>query len=116
MSTASRAGLSRTRAALLGMGLAALVGGAGVAVGAAPASAATARVDMQRACNDQYGAGFGYLARPLNARDAFSWRCTKPWDTRLGIDVNRACATQYGSGWSAGLRSRTDAYSWYCKN
>jgi len=70
---------------------------------------------MQRACNDQYGAHFGYRAEVRNQRDAYSWRCTKPWDDRRGIDVNLACRTQYGWGAYAGLGSRYNPYSWYCQ-
>jgi hypothetical protein len=89
----------------------------GGVMGASSAHAATALggVDMQRACNDQYGAVYGYVAKVMNQSDAYSWRCTKPWDTTRGIDVNAACARQYGAGAWSGLRNRYNPYTWFCQ-
>lgn len=57
------------------------------------ASATTSGVDMQRACNKQYPA-FGLKAEVLDQRNAYSWRCTAPWDNTRGIDVNATCVEQ----------------------
>lgn len=114
--TAAGSPLRRLRAALA---TAALVGAGATTVlaTATPASASVylGGVDMQRACNDQYGASLGLLAEVTNQRDAFSWRCTAPFDRTRGIDVNKACVTQYGRGAYAGLRDGRNPYSWYCQ-
>jgi hypothetical protein len=71
---------------------------------------------MQRACNDQYGAQFGYVAKVRPPYNAYSWRCTKPWDLdSKGIDVNRECVVQYGAGAHAGLWNWRNPYTWFCQ-
>ena len=78
-------------------------------------------VDMNRACQVQYGNTWGTeLAEP---RNAFSWHCV-PTDPDQavdvwwrGIDVSRACAEQYGDGAIYARYDETnfsDPYTWYC--
>jgi hypothetical protein len=86
-----------------------------VGAGAAPPAARAATlggVDMQAACNNQYP-GYGTRAVVTDPASAYSWRCTTS-TASYGIDVNRACVAQHGSGASAGVRSTSDPYSWYC--
>jgi hypothetical protein len=89
--------------------------GATVLSGAQNASATTilGGVNMQAACNTQYP-GFGLTAKPLDTHNAYSWRCTAPWDNTRGIDVNAACANQYGGGAYSHLLDPGNAYSWRC--
>lgn len=92
----------------------------GAGFGAAPAASAASTylggVDMQRACNTQYPSSWGLRAEVLDQRNAYSWRCTAPWDrSSYGIDVNRECVVQYGRGAHFGLRDARNPYSWFCQ-
>jgi hypothetical protein len=117
--TMTAAGAGPLRRLGAGLATAALVGASATTVlaTATPASASVylGGVDMQRACNTQYPPVYGLRAEVLNQRNAFSWRCTAPWDQTRGIDVNRECVTQYGGGAHAGLRDGRNPYSWYCQ-
>lgn len=89
--------------------------GAAVLGGAQNASATTilGSVNMQDACNVQYP-GFGLTATPLDTHNAYSWRCTAPWDNTRGINVNAECARQYGGGAYSYLLDPHNAYAWRC--
>lgn len=94
------------------------VGLCATAAVSAPAASAATRlggVDMQRACNTQYPPSFGLKATVMNQRDAYSWRCTAPFDSTRQINVNAACANQYGGGAYQGLADARNPYSWYCQ-
>jgi len=69
-------------------------------------------VDMQRACNTQYGLGLTAVA--TNANSAYSWQCVGPGVSR-GIDVTAECATQYGYGTISAVSYPANAWSWYCR-
>lgn len=82
------------------------------AVLAAPANAVETGMSMQRACDAQYGAGF--ISRPLDEKNAYSWRCTRT-GVANGIDVARACREQYTPRATAVVLDRGNAYSWRCR-
>ena len=68
-------------------------------------------VDMQRACDTQYGSGLRAVA--TNANSAYSWQCVGPGVSH-GIDVTAECRTQYGNGAVADVTNPASAWSWYC--
>jgi surface antigen len=68
-------------------------------------------VNMQEACNTQYGKGLTAVATNVNS--AYSWQCVGPGIQR-GIDVTAECATQYGNGALAAVTNPNSAWSWYC--
>jgi hypothetical protein len=99
--------------------IAALAIALGAGFGAAPAASAASTylggVDMQRACDTQYP-GWGLRAEVIDQHNAYSWRCTVPWDrSSYGIDVNRECALQYDRSAYSGLRDAHNPYSWFCQ-
>jgi surface antigen len=68
-------------------------------------------VNMQQACNTQYGLGLTAVA--TNANSAYSWQCVGPGVSR-GINVTAECAAQYGNGAVADVTNPDSAWSWYC--
>lgn len=68
-------------------------------------------VNMQQACNIQYGRGLTAVA--TNANSAYSWQCQRPGVSR-GINVTAECAVQYGNGAVADVTNPDSAWSWYC--
>ena len=76
-----------------------------------PPSNSLGGVDMQLACNTQYGPGLTAVATNVNS--AYSWQCVGPGISR-GIDVTAECRTQYGYGAISAVSNPASAWSWYC--
>lgn len=77
-----------------------------------PSGGSLGGVDMQRACNTQYGLGLTAVA--TNANSAYSWQCVGPGVSR-GVDVTAECVTQYGYGAISAVSNPASAWSWYCR-
>lgn len=76
-----------------------------------PTGSSLGGVDMQRACDTQYGQGLKAVA--TNVGSAYSWQCIGPGVSR-GIDVTAECRTQYGYGAISAVSNPASAWSWYC--
>lgn len=77
----------------------------------APNGGSLGGVNMQQACNSQYGTGLTAVA--TNANSAYSWQCVGPGVSR-GINVTAECVVQYGYGAVAAASNPASAWSWYC--
>ena len=77
-----------------------------------PSGGSLGGVNMQQACNTQYGNGLTAVA--TNANSAYSWQCVGAGVSR-GIDVTAECVTQYGYGAIAAVSNPASAWSWYCR-
>lgn len=85
--------------------------GTGACGSAQPTIHSLGGVDMQHACNVQYGNGRTAVATNVNS--AYSWQCVGP-GVSGGIDVTAECAVQYGNGAVADVTNPNSAWSWYC--
>jgi hypothetical protein len=90
----------------------------GVAIAAAPASAATrlGGINMQAACDDQYP-GQGRIAK-IRTWNVYGWKCVTGVVPVADGDIStwRQCQNQFG--WNRGVYSNytnyNDPYSWGC--
>lgn len=100
---------------LIAVGAIAIAVAGGVAVSAAPASAATrlGGIDMMRVCAVQNGSN--WWVPYLVAQNAYGWRC---WNDRTresrGIDLNWGCRILYGNGAWASTSNPNSPYAWSC--
>jgi len=91
----------------------ALTVGLAIAAPAMSASANDVGVDMNQACQINWGSG--WQATLSNSSSAYGWQCwVPPWGTRKGVSVQGYC-NYFGLG-TAVVLNASDPYSWRCRS
>jgi len=71
-------------------------------------------LDLQQACDQQWGAGRTTIRLGPFDYSVMGWHCVDGSATWYGLDMQWACEQQKGPGTHADYHDHTNAYSWYC--